>query len=135
MRIDIPPEGIEYYWKDQIILAIVPHAVEGDRVTVYFGGGDIVGPRNVQLGQIGTTPGGDISAGGDGSPDNPRLPLNFQYDNGGLTTIYDGRKRRIARFAGNHLAEKNLIDFYAPVHLHGPLLVYDATTKKWVRKL
>lgn len=137
LRIDIPPEGIEYFLPGgtEPVFAIHPGSVEG-KATFYFGGSDIAGLRNLQFGQLGVSAGGDISAGGAGRrPDDPRMPLNLAFDNGGLTTIYDGRKHKVVRVTGNDDQTRNLIDLYAPVHLHGPLLIYNSATKRWVRKL
>lgn len=129
MRIEIPPEGIEYFLPGGIepILAIKPHSVEGDRVTVYFGGGDIVGPRNMQMGQIGTSPGGDISAGGAGGVNDPRMPLALQYDNGSSTTIYDGRHNEIMSCRPGVTPAKNVARFKAETRFWGPTYVRTAS--------
>jgi hypothetical protein len=117
-RIPLPVELYDPATGETLFLFKVG-SVEG-RGTFAAGGGDIINVRNFQFGFIGNgvSSGGDLSSGGGGASDAPRMPLGVAYDNGGTTTIFDGRHNPLMQFRGAATKANDRVRLYVPLQVY-----------------
>ena len=82
--------------KGELIAELNENALEGGAELIIHRG-DIINVRNIQGGTV-ESPNLDISAGGDGSPNNPRGRVTVNYDNGKGFGVGRGRPTRKLAF-------------------------------------